>query len=110
MSAKVYHLCLLMRFAVAAWVRRVGADERIIVPIGAVTLLQSVTFAALYLGVVKRDRGAFGQTISWNHMRPLHALLYAVTAATVFSGKGSYAWLPLLLDVLLSSILYAPTV
>lgn len=52
-----------------------------------------------------RKTGAFGSKLWWNHLRPIHGLLYFLFAYTAIQGNHR-AWVYLLLDVILGLIVY----
>jgi hypothetical protein len=73
--------------------------------LGLIALIPATGFLVLYLGCFERKSGAFGQKIWWNDLRPIHALLYIVFAILSFR-KSDYAYVPLLIDVIIGTIAY----
>ena len=72
--------------------------------IGYVTLMISFGFAYIYMmGLRKTGPETFGQPIWWNHLRPIHSLLYFL-----FSYHAIYqirsGWVYLLADVVLGFV------
>lgn len=52
-----------------------------------------------FTGSRKTGREVFGEKIWWNHLRPVHGMLYLVFAYLAFV-QNSYAYVPLLIDVI----------
>lgn len=75
--------------------------------LGALALLPAVGFWYIYLtGARKTGAEVMGDRIWWNHLRPLHGTLYALFAVmALFEYK--YAWIVLLLDVLVGASAFA---
>lgn len=75
---------------------------------GAVALLPVIGWLYIYF-TDSRKTGpeVFGQSIWWNNLRPVHALLYLLFAISAFMKK-DFSWMFLLADVLLglSAFLY----
>jgi hypothetical protein len=76
---------------------------------GYIGLIISIGFAYIYI-FGKRKTGAetFGEKIWWNHLRPIHSLLYLIFAYLAINNKDT-AYIPLFLDVtvgLVSFLIY----
>ena len=70
--------------------------------LGYLALLPGVGFMYIYLsGVRNTGLGAFGEKIWWNHLRPVHSILYLLFAYNAIIGN-KYAWIYLLVDVLIA--------
>lgn len=66
---------------------------------GYVALLPAIGFLSIYfLNLRKTGAEVFGKKIWWNHLRPVHGLLY-LTFAILAINKNDYSWIPLLIDV-----------
>ena len=71
--------------------------------LGYLALLPAIGFMYIYLTGIRPDLGAFGQKIWWNHLRPIHSILYFLFAYNAIIGN-KHAWIYLLLDVLVALI------
>jgi hypothetical protein len=68
------------------------------------TLTISIGFFTIFFtGIRKTGQETFGDKIWWNNLRPLHGFLYLLFAILFFQEK-SYAWIILLVDVLIGLI------
>jgi hypothetical protein len=77
------------------------ASPTILPYIGAVAATIAIGFIAIYLFNL-RPTGleVGGARIWWNHLRPVHAILYAITA-TLAIQRNPNAWIPLAADVVI---------
>ncbi len=67
-----------------------------------IALLIAGSFLYLFLsGKRKTGPEVFGEAIWWNHLRPVHAALYAGFAFSVLYLRSSRAWMWLAADVVL---------
>jgi hypothetical protein len=67
---------------------------------GALALLPAIGFTFIYLtGARQTGLEVSGGRIWWNHLRPIHAALYATFAALAWK-KHPRAWMVLLADVI----------
>lgn len=71
--------------------------------LGYLALLPAIGFMYIYLTGVRTGLGGFGQKIWWNHLRPMHSILYFLFAYNAIIGN-KYAWIYLLIDVFISLI------
>ena len=73
---------------------------------GLILLMPAVGFLYIYL-TNSRQTGAevFGKKIWWNKLRPVHAVLYILFAVLAIK-KEPYAYIPLLVDVLIGLIAF----
>ena len=72
--------------------------------LGYLALLPAIGFMYIYLsGIRNTGLGAFGEKIWWNHLRPVHSILYFLFAYNAIIGNKN-AWLYLLADVLIAFI------
>lgn len=60
-------------------------------------------FTIFFTGMRKTGQETFGDKIWWNKLRPLHGFLYLLFAILFFQNK-SYAWMILLIDVLIGLV------
>lgn len=68
--------------------------------IGYFTFLAGLGFFAIYFfGLRKTGLETGGAPIWWNHLRPLHGLLYLLASWFIFFGQKELAWIPLAIDV-----------
>ena len=75
---------------------------------GLLALIPALGFMYIYMNDLRKTgTEVFGDKIWWNNLRPVHGLLYGLFAITALNNQ-SYAWIFLLIDVLigLSSWLY----
>ena len=75
---------------------------------GIAAALVAIGFTTIYLfGLRPTGPEVFGERIWWNHLRPVHALFYALFAAAAFTGSKD-AWYILAADTIagLSVFLY----
>ena len=69
--------------------------------LGYLALLPAFGFMYIYLtGARKSALGAFGEKIWWNHLRPIHSILYFLFAYNAIIGN-KHSWIYLLVDVLI---------
>jgi hypothetical protein len=69
--------------------------------LGYLALLPAIGFIYLYLsGTRKTGPETFGDTIWWDHLRPIHALFYLLFAYNAIN-KVKTAWVYLMYDVIL---------
>ena len=70
-----------------------SASPTILPYLGALALLPAIGFTFIYLfDLRKTGPEVFGDTkIWWNHLRPVHALLYGAFAVAAIS-KAPFAW------------------
>lgn len=67
---------------------------------GYLLLLPAIGFFYIYLtGIRETGLEVFGDKIWWNHLRPIHGLLYLLFSYNAIHGNKS-AWLYLFIDVL----------
>jgi len=72
--------------------------------LGYLALLPATSFIYIYLtGSRKTGVGVFGEKIWWNHLRPIHSILYFLFAYNAIIGN-KQAWIYLLVDVLIGLI------
>jgi len=71
--------------------------------LGYLALLPATGFMYIYLTGVRTGHGGFGQKIWWNHLRPIHSILYFLFAYNAIIGNKD-AWIYLLIDVIISLI------
>jgi hypothetical protein len=72
--------------------------------LGYLALLPALGFSYIYLtGSRKTGPETFGGKIWWNHLRPIHSILYFLFAYNAILGN-KQSWIYLLIDVLLGFI------
>ena len=70
--------------------------------LGLVALCISIGFMYFYIsGTRKSGPETFGNKIWWNNLRPVHAFLYLLFTIMVFTQMRHYAWIVLLIDVII---------
>jgi hypothetical protein len=68
---------------------------------GYILLIPAIGFIYLFAsGSRKTGQEVFGDTIWWNSIRPIHALLYIMFSYNAIMGN-SYAWIYLLVDLII---------
>ena len=68
---------------------------------GALALIPAIGFMYIYMnGLRKTGAEVFGDKIWWDDLRTVHALLYGLFAISAFNNS-SYAWIFLLIDVII---------
>ena len=72
--------------------------------LGYLALLPATGFMYIYLSGIT-GLGAFGEKIWWNHLRPVHSILYFLFAYNAIKGN-KQAWIYLLADVVIALISY----
>jgi hypothetical protein len=73
--------------------------------IGKLILIPAIGFIVIYVfGLRKVGIETGGKPIWWNNLRPIHALLYFVFAVSTRTNYASYAWIILVVDVLIGLI------
>lgn len=69
--------------------------------LGYLALLPATGFLYIYVtGSRKTGPEVFGEEIWWNHLRPVHSILYFLFAYNAILGN-SHSWVYLLVDVVL---------
>jgi hypothetical protein len=97
--------CIVVRFLFVYFAKNY---TEYLQPMGIIALFISLGFFYVYLsGNRPTGREVFGDKIWWNHLRPIHGIIYLLFALAALSGT-SGAWKFLLVDVLigLSSFLF----
>ena len=59
-----------------------------------------ISFAALYIFKLRMNAPEGGGKTWWNHLRPLHAVLYLLAAHFLLTGNRLYASMALIIDVI----------
>jgi hypothetical protein len=68
---------------------------------GYLALIPAIGFFYIYLsGTRQTGAEVFGEKIWWNHLRPIHGLLYLLFGYNAIIGN-KHAWIYLLLDVII---------
>jgi hypothetical protein len=76
-------------------------DKKYLPYMGYLALIIAVGFSIIFItGIRETGAEVFGSKIWWNNLRPVHALLYFIFAYLAIK-QNDYAWIPLLIDVLL---------
>ena len=100
----LFIICIIVRFILVLLAKYV--NKNILQILGYISLIPAIRFIYLYL-FDKRKTGfeIFGDKIWWNKLRPIHGILYLLFAIYAIK-KEDFAWIPLLIDVLLGIIFY----
>jgi hypothetical protein len=70
---------------------------------GYIAILPILGFMYIFLTGVRNDKGAFGEAIWWNGLRPVHAILYSLFAYFAITGNRN-AWMYLFADAMISLV------
>lgn len=70
--------------------------------LGVIALFPAFGFSYLFLSGARQGKGAFGESIWWESLRPIHAVLYFLFALFAITGKRE-AWVFLLLDIVIGA-------
>jgi hypothetical protein len=81
-------LVLLAKQASVPWLKRMGY----------LALFPAAGFLYLFFSGARKGKGAFGETIWWESLRPVHALLYFLFAVFAIRGRRD-AWVFLAIDL-----------
>ena len=72
-----------------------------------VTGTMSLGFATIFIfGLRKTGLETQGAPIWWNHLRPLHAIMYGVASWGLFVGNQDLSWKVLLLDTFIGLVAF----
>ena len=81
-------------------------DNDMLPYLGFLAILPAIGFMYIYLtDSRKTGQEVFGQKIWWNHLRPIHSLLYFAFAYSSIMKK-SYSWIFLLIDVVFGLVMF----
>ncbi len=81
-------------------------NKQYVTYMGYLALFIATGFSIIYLtGIRETGTEVLGDKIWWNNLRPLHALLYFIFAFLAIT-KNDYAWVPLLIDVLIGLVAF----
>lgn len=92
--------CILSRLVLVVLAKYSSDNILYLMGIGALC----ISFGFMYIfisGTRKSGPETFGEKIWWNDFRPIHAFLYLLFAVLVFTKWKHYAWIVLLVDVLI---------
>ena len=100
----LFIICIIVRFILVLLAKYV--NKNLLQILGYISLIPAIGFIYLY-SFDKRKRGleVGGNKIWWNKLRPIHGILYLLFAIYAIK-KEDFAWIPLLIDVLLGIIFY----
>jgi len=97
-------ICIIVRFLLVIIAKYINKD--ILQILGWISILPAIGFIFLYL-TNRRKTGieVGGKKIWWNKLRPIHGVLYLLFSIYAIK-KETFAWMPLLLDVILGILFY----
>jgi hypothetical protein len=100
----LFIICIIVRFLLVILAKYI--DKHILQILGYISLIPAIGFIYLYL-FNKRKTGleVGGKKIWWNKLRPIHGILYLLFSIYAIK-KEEFAWIPLLIDVILGIIFY----
>jgi len=100
----LFSICILVRTFFVIIVNKI--DKKYLPYLGLLALLPAFGFL-YFIFIGTRKKGALGQKIWWNNLRPIHAMLY-LTFAYLAINRRKDSYKPLLIDVIigLSGFLY----
>lgn len=92
--------CILTRVAFAYIAYRYQ-NTVVLQVMGVFALIIATGFLVIWIGGYRKTGAeVFGEKIWWNHLRPVHAILYLTFAVMAFTPAFKrYAWVPLAVDV-----------
>ena len=97
-------ICIIVRFLLVIIAKYINKDMLQI--LGWISILPAIGFIFLYLsGRRKTGIEVSGRKIWWNKLRPIHGVLYLLFSIYAIK-KETFAWMPLLLDVILGILFY----
>jgi hypothetical protein len=99
----LFIICLLVRFFLAYIAKTFTS---ILNYMAVIAILISVGFSVIYLFDLRPTGIEANGRIWWNNFRPLHAIMYATFAYLAIYNKDQ-AWLPLLVDAILGTAIFA---
>jgi len=83
-----------------------NTDNDMLPYLGYLAILPALGFMYIYLtDSRKTGQEVFGEKIWWNHLRPIHSLLYFAFAYSTITKK-SYSWIFLLIDVVFGLVMF----
>ena len=95
--------CLTVRIAISVivWILPESPLRYIA---GPLLLIPAIGFAVIYIFNLRKTGGeTMGKPLWWNHMRPIHATMYFLSAVLAMGGK-NHAAIPLAVDVAIGAI------
>lgn len=93
--------CIGFRLFISIFAKYINKDY---LPIMAyIAIIIGIGFTVIYITGIRKTGYEAGGKIWWNHLRPVHAMLYFIFAYMVFE-KDDNAWIALLIDALLGII------
>jgi hypothetical protein len=95
----LFGLCVLVRIIMALVIYKYPL-QIFVLPLFAIGL--SFIYQFIYN---PRKKGAFGQSIWWGFLRPIHALAYLLTGIMIYT-KNNYAHYVLLIDVFIGIVFH----
>lgn len=98
-------VCMSARIILALITKYI--DKKYLESFGYLLLLPAMGFIIVYIGEL-REKGGINQIAWWNHLRPIHSLLYFIAAFYAIK-KDRRSWMVLLLDAgigLMAFLLY----
>ena len=99
-----FTICLIVRISFVLVAKKINNEY--LPYLGYLALIPAFGFITIYLtGSRKTGIETLGDNIWWNHLRPLHALLYFVFAIMAIN-KFKDAYLILLIDVIIGFIAF----
>ena len=100
----LFSLCIIIRLLISVYMKDIKKQY---LPIfGVIALMISFGFIYIYINDLRKTGlEVFGDKIWWNHLRPLHSLLYALFGILAIM-KNKHAWIFLFVDVLIGSLAF----
>tara|TARA_B110000285_G_scaffold230409_1_gene296973 strand:- start:1348 stop:1719 length:372 start_codon:yes stop_codon:yes gene_type:complete len=82
-------------------------DKEYLQYMGILALIPAIGFITIYLlDLRKKGAEVFESKIWWNDFRPIHGVLYLLFAVYAIKKEQDYAWIPLLIDVLIGLLAF----
>jgi hypothetical protein len=101
----LFFACIAARLVLVLLAMTVSQLGLRIMAVGATGI--AIGFMVIFLGGYRKtglETG--GKPIWWNHLRPVHALLYGLFAYLAWTGQRAWAWKVLLLDVTVGTLAF----
>ena len=100
----LFLLCLFARFAIAYIAK---TFLQLLNLMGLLALIVATGFTLIYLFNLRPTGVEAGGRIWWNSMRPVHATLYALFAYLALFKGSQNAWMVLLADAILGTVIFS---
>ena len=104
LNSVFWRVCIPVRLGIATMVWFL--PDRWLPLVGLVAIIGAVYLMYRFLTFEAKQEGIFGQPVVWNHLRPMHALVWVVFAYLAFM-KNPHAKILQFGDVLLGAVAHS---